>query len=121
MKYLKLGEKASIFFDPTTRLLIRGKEVIALKAIQKSKKLSTALNQGHVVNATEEDFNNWIDGVETEVKALEEGHIDPLSELSEADFKKTVKESGFTATDQKFILKAENKVKAYRDIEKTYE
>lgn len=121
MKYLKLGEKASIFFDPTTRLLIRGKEVIALKAIPKSKKLSIALNQGHVVNATEEEYEAFLAGNEAEAKTTEEGYIDPLSELSDADFKKAVKESGFTATDQKFILKAEDKVKAYRDIEKTYE
>jgi hypothetical protein len=127
MKYLKLGPKATIFFDPTTQILIRGTEVIAAKAFKTSKKLALALNQGHISWATEEEYNaskeEGVKGKEIAkpVNRLTDDGKDELYDLSPEDFKKMVKDSGFSAADQKAIMKAEDKVVAYREIELTYE
>lgn len=125
MKYLKLGPKATMFYDPATRILIRGNEVIAAKAFQKSKKLSVALSSGHLAWATEEEFDKFKEegGKAKEIEKPENRliEVDPLTEMDPADFKKMVKDSGFSATDQKKILKAEDPIKEYRIIAETYE
>jgi hypothetical protein len=60
MIYLKLGEKASSFYDSTSKLLIRGLEVVALPSMPKSKKVTVARNGGHIVIATKTDYLNYI-------------------------------------------------------------
>ena len=60
MVYYKLGENASIFYDPTTRFLIRGKEVIAVKELPKSKKVNKAKLNGHIVPATRNEYLNYL-------------------------------------------------------------
>jgi hypothetical protein len=126
MKYLKLGEKATIFFDPTTRILIRGTEIIAAKAFQKSKKLALALTQGHIAWATEEEYNAFKEtgSVGKDIAKPQNkltGDHDELEDLTPEEFKKMVKDSGFSAADQKAIMKSDDKVKTYREIETTYE
>lgn len=125
MKYLKLGPKATVFYDPLSRILIRGTEIVAMKAVQKSKKLSQALNQGHVAWATELEYNQFL-GEGPVAKEMEkpENRLeakDELYDLPNEDFLVMVKESGFTAKEQKAIIKDEDPIKKYREIEATYE
>lgn len=60
MEYLKLGETASIFFDPTTKLLIRANEVVALSSLPKSKKIGLAKRSGHITSATKEEYEKFL-------------------------------------------------------------
>lgn len=131
MKYLKLGEKATMFYDPASRVLIRGTEVVAVKAVQKTKKLAQALSQGHISWATEEDYNEFL-GTKGKAKEFEkpENRLetkeeltekDPLYDMEEEEFEAMVKDSGFETKDQKAILKAKDKVKKFREIEAHYE
>ncbi len=127
MKYLKLGPKATIFHDPFTRILIRGTEVLAFKAIPKSKKLAVALAQGHVSWATEAEFDSFKEegGAAKDtgpiVNRLTADGKDILYDLSPEDFKEMVLNSGYSKADQKAILKAEDKVIKYREIAATYD
>lgn len=54
--YYKLGEKASMFFDPSTGVILRPGEVLEFDKPPKSKKFSIARNGGHVIAATKEEF-----------------------------------------------------------------
>lgn len=69
MEYLKLGPTASIFFDPTTGVLIRTHEVLALTRIPKSKKLGLARRSGHITNATEKEYQTFLDGLPAEQRS----------------------------------------------------
>jgi hypothetical protein len=60
MEYFKLGEKASIFYDPSTQVLIRQGEVQAFKSLPKSKKVGLARRNGHITSASEEEYNNYL-------------------------------------------------------------
>ena len=57
--YYKLGENASVFYDPTTRILLTGKEVIELDKTPKSKKFNVAKAGGHVVMASKQEFDDY--------------------------------------------------------------
>ncbi len=57
-KYVKLGEKASSFFDPFSRLTLAGKQEVVLldaKAL-KSNRVKSALKGGHLSYASESEF-----------------------------------------------------------------
>lgn len=55
--YVKLGEKAGMFFDPTSRVkVLPGQVVEVTTPQQQSKKFQKALNGGHIVRVSEEDF-----------------------------------------------------------------
>lgn len=69
MEYLKLGENASIFHDPTTHLLIRGAEVIAVERAPKSKKFGLAKRHGHVTSATEAEYREFQETLEPSKRA----------------------------------------------------
>lgn len=78
-KIVKLGEKASFFYDPTTNLQVSKGEVLTLTKKQEySKKIRKALQGGHLVLTNEaelkayqngedisatndEDNNNWVE------------------------------------------------------------
>lgn len=64
--YLKLGEKAQSFSDPMTKIIIRGKEVVKLSVIPKSKRINLAKAGGHLVVATEEEYNAYIETLTSE-------------------------------------------------------
>lgn len=140
MKYLKLGEKATMFFDPASRIQIRGTEVVALKAVQKTKKVAQALSGGHLAWATEEEYQKFLEikGKGKDFKKPENrledkspgmgddsskvgNTSDPLELMDDEEFEKHVKESGFDERDQKAILKAKNRVKKFHEIESHYE
>lgn len=60
MIYLKLGPNASVFFDPSSQLLIRGGEVIAVEKLPKTKKYGLASRSGHVAHATKEEYDAFL-------------------------------------------------------------
>lgn len=60
MLYLKLGAGASIFFDPTSQLLIRNNEVVALERPPKTKKYGLASRNGHIVSTSKEEYDNFL-------------------------------------------------------------
>lgn len=125
-KYFKLGEKASMFFDPTSQLLIRGAEVVMVERVMKTKKLSLALNQGHVIPATEDEFNAFESGVPLKKhESTPEAKSDSdMVKMSDAEFKKAVKEFGFQKKDKDTIMALETReeqVTMYEELAKKYE
>ena len=61
VKYLKLGEKAESFFDPSTSLkLSKGKVVRMTQEMKISNRVKKALKGGHIEYATEEDFDKTV-------------------------------------------------------------
>lgn len=66
-KYVKLGKKAEIFFDPTTRTKILKGQVVKLEDRRKfSKKISAAIAGGHLIHASKEDFNDYMEDVNSQ-------------------------------------------------------
>ena len=63
MKYLKLGESALSFSDPTTRVnLVNQDQVVEVNNTQaQSKKIKSAIKGGHLQLVTENDFDKWVE------------------------------------------------------------
>lgn len=62
-KYVKLGSKASIFYDPTTNTKVLPGQIVEVKGIGKfSKKINAALKGGHLENVSKEDFEKFQKG-----------------------------------------------------------
>lgn len=58
--YVKLGEKAATFFDPSSRLNLRTKdEIKVLDKQHRTKRTLEALRNGHLEKATEDDYNDY--------------------------------------------------------------
>ena len=125
MKYLKLGEKASMFFDPGTQVMIRNNEVVAFERIPQSKKLSLAIAQGHVLRATEEDYNLFKEGKAPEkVIEIPKPVVDERLDMSAEEWAAYVEKSGFLKKDKSKILAANTRavaIEIYDQINKTYE
>lgn len=70
-KYVKLGPRAHTFADPWSRFNISGKQVKKLQTLEqrRSNKIKTALRGGHLVLATEEDFNKYHKSLDSAVSA----------------------------------------------------
>lgn len=63
-KYIKLGEKARSFADPTTLFRISGKQVKEVTAaVERSKKFMQAKKKGHLETATAEEYENFQKGI----------------------------------------------------------
>ena len=125
-KYLKLGEKAGMFFDPTSQVLIRGSEVVKVERLMKTKKLVVALNQGHVINATEEEYTNFLNGGPVKPPVVETPEITEagLSEMTDAEFKAKVKKFGFVKKDKDAIFAIEDReeaIKLFKELSLKYE
>lgn len=58
MKYLKLGDNATSFYDMGTGLKISGKDVVAVNDayINQGKRTRRALQGGHLIYATKEEY-----------------------------------------------------------------
>lgn len=130
-KYLKLGPKATMFFDPTSQLHIRNNEVIALDMIPKNKKVSLALSAGHIVRAEQEEYEAYQNGgpavsasAAVKTKEEEDEVDDVLIALSDQEFIDKVQGVGFTKKHQKQILEApsrEEQIALFRKLEKNYD
>lgn len=60
-KYIKLGNKASIFYDPTTKVKVLKGQVVELKNRERfSKKILTAIAGGHLVSTNKEQYNDYL-------------------------------------------------------------
>lgn len=76
MKYLKLGDNATSFYDMGTGLKISGKDVVAVNEayINQGKRTRRALQGGHLIYATKEEYE------EANVKAESENNtVESLS------------------------------------------
>lgn len=67
MKYLKLGDNATSFYDMGTGLKISGKDVVAVNEayINQGKRTRRALQGGHLIYATKEEYEE-ANGVKAE-------------------------------------------------------
>ena len=73
--YVKLGEKAESFYDPTTGTLVSKHEVVILTDKAKfSNKIKKAIAGGHLVSATKQDYEDYIEdnGLNTQNEAVED-------------------------------------------------
>ena len=73
-KYVKLGDKAESFYDPTTKTKVLKNQVVKLEGKGKfSKKITAALAGGHLVNCTEEDYKDFLSdsGAEAQVASTQ--------------------------------------------------
>jgi len=63
-EYIKLGDKALSFTDPTTHLKLRNDQVVKeTKKMTQSKKYKAAKLGGHITRATEEEYNEYLEKV----------------------------------------------------------
>lgn len=72
MKYLKLGDNATSFYDMWTGLKISGKDVVAVNEayINQGKRTRRALQGGHLIYATKEEYEE-ANGVKAESETVE--------------------------------------------------
>ena len=72
MKYLKLGDNATSFYDMGTGLKISGKDVVAVNDayINQGKRTRRALQGGHLIYATKEEYEE-ANGVKAENNTVE--------------------------------------------------
>lgn len=96
-KIVKLGDKASFFFDPTSKTQLSPGEVMELSKRQMlSKKVKKALQGGHLVLTGKEELeafkngtklevneeNNWLESFDpTDAKAVSKLKVEELKEL----------------------------------------
>lgn len=71
MKYLKLGDNATSFYDMGTGLKISGKDVVAVNEayINQGKRTRRALQGGHLIYATKEEYEE-ANGVKADLADL---------------------------------------------------
>ena len=127
-KYYKLGEKAleGSFFDPTSQLQIRGAEVVKVERLMKTKKTSVAINQGHIILATEQEYNAYTSGqpLEKHIETPKPKAESELTKLTDVEFKKAVKDFGFNKKDKDAIMACEDRnaaIMLYETLSKKYE
>ena len=60
-KYVKLGSKSTIFYDPTTNTKVLPGMVLKLSGTGRfSKKITSALKGGHLESADKEEYEEWL-------------------------------------------------------------
>lgn len=108
-KYLKLGEKATSFYDPTTKFLLTNNQVKEVLPFQlKSPRLKRFLQGGGLVFATKEEFKEFqassekpkpVEKVEEKVEEKTEPTKKPLEEMTKAELYDHIKASGWEKED----------------------
>jgi hypothetical protein len=84
--YYKLGDKASSFFDPVLKLKLVGPDAVAaLGPVQLTRRLKNALHFKHIVEATEKEYNSYIE------RSLHKADIAKEPEVAGVDFSKMTK------------------------------
>jgi hypothetical protein len=109
-KFVKLGEEASVFFDPFTKIKLITNQVVELPEDYKaSKKVVVALKNGHIQYASEEEYLAANGGAKTEEG--EEGDEDEveLSSLTKNELIAHILETSEEHTEEalKALKKAE--------------
>lgn len=82
--YVRLGEKADSFSEPTTNFKLNQKgEVKELPAdTAKTKRVLQAISGGHLEKVTEEDYNDWLenqDNTNTNTNTSDDGGGDEMT------------------------------------------
>ena len=86
--YVKLGEKALSFFDPTSRLQLAKGEVIEIeKSKLITKKATVAMRQGHLSYAFQEEFEKFQDSKNRTVETVKP-NADPILEKKNRELEK---------------------------------
>lgn len=70
--YVKLGGKASIFFDPSTGLKVTGKKIVKITGNGKfSKKIDQAIKGGHLEKVSKTEYEEYLESLEvTDVQTV---------------------------------------------------
>ena len=87
VKYIKLGELASFFYDPVTMVEVRPGQVVKINinAVSKKGKIIEALKGGHLDYADASEYKSVNDVEEEEVEEIEsEAQITKSDLISEA-------------------------------------
>jgi hypothetical protein len=59
-RFVKLGEKASVFFDPINRLKVLPNDIVEVSGMAKfSSKINAAIKGGHLEVVSEDEYNEW--------------------------------------------------------------
>ncbi len=106
-KYIGLGEKASLFYDPSVALKILPGQAVKLTAkIRRSKKVSVALKGGHLERIDSEEISEYkVIGEENENKIEEkksEEKVDKTPKPGDDNFETNEPEEGW---DEKSLEK----------------
>lgn len=71
-QYYKLGEKASIFVDPATNVkILPGRIVEVVGNLNKSPKLRTAAQHGHIVRVEKEEYERFLENSKAPIEEQE--------------------------------------------------
>jgi len=99
--YLKLGEKAEVFFDPETRTKIVKGQVVEFSSIPKSKRILKALKNGHLEKTTQEEFLKSKPKVDDNVDEgkIEEKSVEFFNAMTKAEIIQWAKDFGFNDDD----------------------
>jgi len=91
-RYYKLGEKAHQFFDPISHTQITGKQVISLEKDPTNKVFTAAKAGGHIVVASEEEYNTWavIAAQDEEIKNMKLGIDTPTKDIKAPTLEKGI-------------------------------
>lgn len=114
-KYIKLGEKASSFFDPITRFGISGKQVKEIFPSQlKNPRIKRFIQGGGLVYATKEEFKEYEaslknQAVPVKTKVEAETPKKDLEGMTKNELYDYVKKSGWEESDIETALAIEKK------------
>lgn len=90
--YLKLGEDALSFYDANAKLKLTPGQVVEMTTKMKaSKRIKAAVNAGHLEKADEDDYQEFLNGVDTKSEAVAQDVDDEMDNLTEKDLKKMKK------------------------------
>lgn len=135
MVYLKLGPGATIFYDPSTQVLIRGGEIIAVDRLPKSKKFGLAHRSGHVMSAPSSEYEAYCKANKIEPKVVstkKRENKEPVDDypynpellaMSAEELMAMIKNEGFLEEDMaKFngLTDPKKIIKLYDEINKEY-
>lgn len=103
-KYLKLGEKASSFYDPTSRFGIVNQEVkVVTNAVLKSPRVKRFLKGGGLTFATKEEYNEYTasmaPAMKEKVVVEEKVEKKTLKDMTIAELQEHIKVSGWEQED----------------------
>lgn len=91
-KYAKLGDKATSFSDPTSRLVLKNKDVVELSAKHlSSKRVKKAINGGHLSLTDKEEYEDFLSAQESKgsTKEKEEDTIEDVEDIETVDYSKS--------------------------------
>jgi hypothetical protein len=124
-KYITLGEKATTFFDPDTKINLVGKEVKKVLAAQlKSPRVKRFLKGGGLVLVGKEEYKEYLASIEKSKVTLKNEEEDTkaektLQEMSIKELKAHIEKSGWEQKDIDDGLQLVKKADLIEFIEQT--